>query len=280
MSVRLRDVLGRHLGELRYEPTAKRIRAKLGEETIVDSDRAMLVWEPRRVVPAYAVPAEDIRAELVACVAPPPAESGTPVGFALPDVTSLPVLDPRVPFGVRSTEGEPVELRVRGGDRSVSGFRPSEPDLSGYVIVDFAGLDTWLEEDDEILSHPRDPFHRVDARSTSRHVQVMLDGQVVADTTRARMVFETLLPVRYYIPREDVLADLEPSPKRTYCAYKGEASYWSPDVGGRAVEDLIWGYLEPLPDAAELKGYVAFFDEKTDLVLDGTARDRPITPWS
>ncbi|EHI45983.1 LOW QUALITY PROTEIN: hypothetical protein OPAG_04479, partial [Rhodococcus opacus PD630] len=100
--------------ELRYEPTAKRIRAVLNGTTVVDSDRAVLVWEPRRVVPTYAVPAEDIDAEL----SPEPtdsvpAEGAGDVGFALPDVTTLPVLDPRVPFSVHSTEGEPVALHRR-----------------------------------------------------------------------------------------------------------------------------------------------------------------------
>ena len=109
---------------------------------------------------------------------------------------------------------------------------------------------------------------------------MVLDGQVLADTTRARMLFETMLPVRYYLPAEDVVAASEPSPTRTYCAYKGEASYWSVDVAGRTVRDLAWTYQSPLPEAAEVKGYVAFFDERLDLVVDGEPRERPTTPWS
>lgn len=256
MGTRLRGVLAGHLGELRHEPTPKRVRARLADRTVVDSTRAMLVWEPRCVVPTYAVPAEDVAAEIDAQGSPPPTQPRQGIGFALPDVTDVPVLDPSVPFGVHSIDGEPVELRVPGA-RAVAGFRPSDPDLSGYVILDFGGFDTWLEEDEEIVSHPRDPFHRVDVRASSRHVKVTLDGHVLAETSRPRLVFETMLPVR-----------------------KGEAAYWSVDVGGRVVEDLVWGYQDPLPDAAALKGYLSFFDERIDLVVDGTPRDRPVTPWS
>jgi len=109
---------------------------------------------------------------------------------------------------------------------------------------------------------------------------VMLDGQVLADTRRARMLFETMLPPRYYLPMDDVRVGLKRSPTQTYCAYKGLASYWSVDGAGRAVEDLLWGYEDPLQDASTLTGYVSFFDERTDLVIDGTPRARPVTPWS
>ncbi|MDJ0355251.1 DUF427 domain-containing protein [Paenarthrobacter sp. PH39-S1] len=280
MSIRLRDAWGGQLGELRHEPVAKRVRARLAGGTVVDSNRAVLVWEPRRVVPTYAVPVEDIAAQLVASAADPVKETGAAVGFAVPDVTDLPVLDPRIPFGVRSIAGQSVEIRVPGSGRSALGFRPSDEDLSGYVILDFAGFDRWLEEDDEIISHPHDPFHRIDIRTSSRHVQVMLGGEVLADTVRPLLLFETMLPVRYYIPRDDVTAALEPSRTTTYCAYKGEAAYWSVRVGGDIVADLIWHYENPLLDAQPVRGHLAFFDEKTDLVIDGTPRPRPITPWS
>ncbi len=280
MSIRLRDVWGRQLGELRHEPVVKRVRARLAGTTVVDSNRALLVWEPRRVVPTYAVPVEDIWAQLVDVDAEPITETGAPVGFAVPDGTDLPVLDPRIPFGVRSTAGQPVEIRVPGSGRSALGFRPDDADLAGYVILDFAGFDQWLEEDDEIVSHPHDPFRRIDVRRSSRHVQVMLDGEVLADSVRPLLLFETMLPVRYYIPRDDVVADLLPSRTTTYCAYKGEASYWSVRVGGDVMADLIWHYQHPLLDALPVQGYLAFFDERTDLVVDGISRARPVTAWS
>jgi uncharacterized protein (DUF427 family) len=229
-------------------------------------------------VPTYAVPAEDLRGVLVA--GPPDGGAAPgPAGFAIPDVTALPVLDPRIPFGVRRTEGEPVELQAEGG-RALAGFRPADPDLSGYVVLDFAGADRWLEEDEEITGHPRDPFHRVDVRASSRHVQLSLDGRVLADSTGPTLVFETMLPTRYYLPREDVTAELLPSATRTWCPYKGAATYSSVRLGDRVVEDLVWSYPAPLPDAVELGGLVALFDERLDLVIDGVPRPRPVTPWS
>ncbi|WAM16478.1 DUF427 domain-containing protein [Rhodococcus sp. JS3073] len=280
MGLRLRDSIGRQLRELRYEPTAKRIRAVLNGTTVVDSDRAILVWEPRRVVPAYAVPAEDIDAELSPepTGSVPAGETGD-VGFALPDVTTMPVLDPRVPFSVHSTEGEPVAIRTAGAGYA-RGFRPGDQDLTGYVVLDFDGFDRWLEEDDEIVGHPHDPFQRIDVRRTSRHIRVMLGDTLLADTRRAKMLFETLLPVRYYLPAGDVVAELQPSATTSYCAYKGEAAYRSAVTAGGVLHDIAWRYDEPLVDASEVRGLVAFFDERLDLVVDGVARPRPVTPWS
>lgn len=280
MGVRLRDVLAGALEELRYEPVTRRVRAELDGTVVVDSDRAVLVWEPRRVVPTYAVPVDDVLGEVVQVSASAPIHDETGVGFAIPEVTNVPVLDPRIPFAVRFTDGEPVQIRPAAPERTVDGFRPGDPDLAGYVVLDFAGCDRWLEEDEEIAGHPRDPFHRVDVRASSRHVQVLLDGHVVADSTRPRMVFETLLPVRYYLPPEDVTADLRPSDTRTWCPYKGAASYWSVEAAGRVVPDLVWSYEDPLPDAVELGGHRTFFDERVGLVVDGVARPRPVTPWS
>ncbi len=276
MSVRLRDLFGGELGQMRHEPTAKRVRAKLDGETVVDSDRAVLVWEPRRVVPTYAVPAEDIDADL----SPAPKSSETAAGFAFPGLTELPVYDPRVPFDVRVGEGEPVQVRARATGRTARGFRSTDPDLAGLVILDFASFDQWLEDGDEVVGHPRDPYHRIDVRTSSRPVQWMLDGAVLARSTRARIVYETMLPERYYVPAEDVVAARELSPTKTYCAYKGKASYWTVDLPDRRVDDLMWGYQSPLPDAAQLAGYVTFFDERSDLVVDGVTRARPTTPWS
>jgi uncharacterized protein (DUF427 family) len=102
------------------------------------------------------------------------------------------------------------------------------------------------------------------------------DGQVLAESRQPVLVFETTLPMRTYLPRDDVRLDLlEPSPTRTACAYKGVASYLA-----RAGEDLAWSYEDPLPDAGELAGLVCFFDERVDVTLDGEKRPRPVTPWS
>jgi uncharacterized protein (DUF427 family) len=244
-------------GELRHEPIEKRVRANLGAETIIDSTRAILVWEPRRVVPSFAVPVEDIRAELGAA----PASNGHVAG----------VLHPGIPFAVHTAAGEPVSIEDRVG----AGFRFADEDLAGYVALDFDAFDDWYEEDERIAGHPVDPFHRVDVRQSARPVRIELDGHVLAQTTRARLLFETSLPLRFYVPREDVRAELHPESRRTYCPFKGEGSVWSVDVGGRRVEDLAWSYEQPLPAAVAIAGLVAFWDERVDVFLDGKRRQRP-----
>ena len=279
MSVRMRDALMSGLGELRHEPTAKRIRALLGGVPVVDSTRAVLVWEPRRIVPCYAVPVQDLHATLAPATA---ATSGDPgdVGHRMPDLSRRPVLDPSVAFAVHTADGEPVDVRTDGPTRPGAGFRLADPDLAGYVELDFAAFDAWYEEDEPNVAHPRDPFHRIDVLPSSRHVRVERDGAVLAESSRPTMLFETMLPPRCYLPRADVRPDLRPSPTRTNCAYKGQASYWSCAVGGQVVDDLAWTYEQPLHDAAQVRGLIAFFDERVDVVVDGRRNERPITPWS
>lgn len=260
------------LDELRHEPVRKRVRALAGGRTFVDSRRAVLVWEPRRVVASYAFPAGDVRAVLkpVEGVAgqehPVRVEEGGPT-----------VLDPRTGFAVHSCPGQPLTLEADRVRLDAAGFRPDDPDLQGHVILDFAAFDEWFEEADPIVGHPQDPFHRIDIRLGDSRVQVDVDGVVVADSTAARLLFETNIATRYYLPREDVRMDLLiPSDTRTTCAYKGHAAYWS--VGGH--RDLAWTYDEPLSDARDVAGHIAFFNERVDMIVDGQRQARPVTPWS
>jgi uncharacterized protein (DUF427 family) len=242
---------------LRYEPTQKWVRAEAGGETIVDTRGALLVWEPGHVVPRYAVPREDVRMDLLS-----PAGSDEDAGHDAP-LAELWALD-------------------RDGPRhEAAAWRYTDEDLDGYVGIAWDAMDRWLEEDEEIVGHPRDPFSRVDVRQSSRHVVVRLDGEVIAETRRPTLVFETGHPVRFYMPREDVRAELlVPSGKRTLCAYKGEASYWSVRRGDAVHGDLMWSYPEPLPDNRQIGGLVAFFNERTDISVDGETLDRPQTQWS
>jgi uncharacterized protein (DUF427 family) len=233
----MQDLLAQARGQLRHEPIEKRVRADLGGRTVADSTRAILVWEPRRVVPSYAVPVEDVHAELTEA----PAASGQPVSI---------------------------------DDRVGAGFRLADADLSGYVVLDFAAFDAWYEEDERIAGHPRDPFHRVDVRRSARPVRIEVGGEVVAETTQARLLFETQLPTRFYIPREDIRSELHPSDRHSHCPYKGDASYWSLDAGGRRREDIAWSYEQPLPDAVAITGLVAFWDERVDVFLDGERRGK------
>jgi uncharacterized protein (DUF427 family) len=259
MATRMRDAMARHLAELRYEPTEKRIRAVLNGTTVADTTRAVLVWEPRRIVPSYAVPVEEFDAELI------PAPSRPDDGPK--------ILHPGISFTIHTTEGQPLSVRVGDETREEAAFRPADSDLADHVILDFRAFDQWYEEDDPMVAHPRDPYHRLDARPSSRHVRVELGGRLLAESRRPVLLFETGLPTRFYLPREDVRAELRPTEKVTYCAYKGRASYWS--VGGE--DDLAWTYREPLPDGARLAGLVAFFDERVDVTVDEVRREHPRT---
>jgi uncharacterized protein (DUF427 family) len=275
MSTQLRRLLASKFGQLRYEPTAKRIRAELGGRTVVDTTGAALVWEPRRIVPSYAVPRSDVRGDLLPAAADPAGDHDVPAKLA-----ARPVLDPRIPFAVHTTEGLVVDLDAAGQHRPAAGFLPGDPDLAGLVVLDFGAFDAWFEEDEQNVSHPRDPFHRIDVLPSSRRVRLELHGQLLAESARPRLLFETLLPTRYYLPRADVTAELAPSPARTWCAYKGQASYFSVTVAGRSVADLAWTYEDPRHDASEVRDLIAFFDERIDVIVDGKPQPRPVTPWS
>src|SRR5215472_7443285 len=276
MSTRVRDLLTSGLGQLRHEPTAKRIRAVLDGDTVVDTTRALLVWEPRRIVPSYAVPADDIAAELAPADTAAADVTGT-IGAHMPELSRRPVLDPSVPFAVHTAEGRAAGLTTGQQTRPEAGFYPADPGLAGYVVLDFGAFDAWYEEDELNVAHPRDPFHRIDVLPSSRRVRVELDGEVLAVSSRPALLFETMLPTRYYLPRADVTAELVPSPTRTWCAYKGQASYFSASVGGRLVPDIAWTYEDPQHDADRVRGLIAFFDERIDVILDGERRPRPVT---
>jgi uncharacterized protein (DUF427 family) len=276
MAAKMRQVLFGHIGELRYEPTPKRVRAMLGDELVAYTNEALLIWEPRRIVGSYAVPQADLRAKLEPVGSSEP-ESVATVGLRLPSLTERPILDPSIPFSVHTAEGTAFDVVATGGTRSSAAFCPDDADLADYVVLDFDAFE-WLEEDEPIVSHPRDPFHRIDVLSSSRHVRLELEGTVLAESNRAMFLFESLLPPRLYLPVEDVTAQLLPSDQVTVCAYKGRATHLSVDLPGG--DAIAWTYHEPLDDALKVRDRVAFYDERLDLVLDGERRERPITPWS
>lgn len=267
MALRMGEYLRSTFPELRIEPTARRIRVLVGDTTVADTTRAMVVWEPRRGVPVYAIPETDFNAELVPFAAPPPPAD-------LP-----PFLGPEN-FALHTTAGQALSVRVAGQDLPGAAFRPEDPDLAGYLVLDFSAF-SWIEEDEPVVGHPHDPFKRIDVLRSDRHVVVSLDGVVLADSKNPTALLETHLPVRWYLPREDVRIDLfTPSDTRTTCAYKGEASYLSVTDADENGRDLAWTYPEPLNDAAQVRDMVAFFSERCDLTVDGTAARRPVTPWS
>jgi uncharacterized protein (DUF427 family) len=276
MAIDLATHIAAALPELRFHPTAKRIRAFVGGEPIIDSTRALIVWEPRRIVPSYAVPIADIAAPLApADVAATAEEHAVQVGD-LP-----PVLDPRTGFAFHTVGGRSFDIAAPVGALANAAFVADDPDLDGYAIIDFDAFDEWREEDELLVAHARDPFGTVDTRRSSRRVVVEIAGHTVADSTRSVMLFETYLPTRYYLPREDVRMDLlEPTDTHTACAYKGIARYWSARVDDRVVRDVAWSYEQPHNFAAEVKGMIAFFNERVDITVDGVLVGRPRTPWS
>jgi uncharacterized protein (DUF427 family) len=276
MAVQMRSLLTGALGELRVHPVARWIRARSGGQTVVSSKHALLVWEPRRVVPSYAVPISDVQGQLV----PATETSGVerPVRFSDGGPR---VLTPSSSFSAHSCPGEVLSILTSTGALEGAAFAPEDPALQDYVVLDWSAFDQWQEEDEVVMGHPHDPFGRIDVLRSSRHVVVSSKGAVLADSTRPTLLFETSLPTRYYLPREDIRWDLlTPSESHTVCAYKGVASYWTARLTDGDLPDIAWTYEEPLHDALKVQGMVAFFTERIDLVVDGIAVKRPVTPWS
>jgi uncharacterized protein (DUF427 family) len=242
-----------------FEDFGRRIRARLAGETVVDSVRVKLL-HVSGVLPVYYFPAADVRSDLLE-----PGGSRTDPQLGRARLFSIRAGGRQAPDAAW-TYVEPIA----GG-----------PDLTGHFALHWGAMDQWLEEDEVVIGHALDPYHRIDVRDTSRHVVVTVGGQVVAETRRARVLFESGLPPRWYIPPEDVRPEaLVPSSSHTICAYKGQASYWSIRAGDRISRDLVWYYPEPRHDAARVAGYLCFFNERVDLSIDGELQPRPRTPWS
>ncbi len=243
-----------------WDPVPQRIRALFGGETVVDSTKAKLLHETGHL-PIYYFPDEDVR-------------------FDLLESTEKRTHCPH--------KGDATYWTIRVGDRqapdAVWAYRePLEPApfLRGHVAFYWNAVDEWFAEDELLFGHARDPFHRIDVYDSTRHVHVSLDGETLADTRRARILFENGLPPRYYIPPEDVRSELlVPSDKKTTCAYKGHASYWDVKVGDRVEEGVVWAYPTPAHDAERVRDYLCFFNERVDLDVEGERVERPVTQWS
>ena len=239
----------------------RHVRVIFGGETIADSKRVKLVRESD-VLPAYYFPKEDVRADLFT---PSTQKSQCP------------------------QKGEASYWTIRSAGKAAENAAwaylnplPPASAIKDHFAFEWPKMDQWMEEDEELFKHARDPFKRVDALPSKRHVRVVIDGQTVAETRRPHLVFETNHPVRYYIPQEDVRMNmLVPSATTSRCPYKGPASYWSVQIGGEIFSDLVWGYMAPIPEIPKIKGLVCFFHERgCDIYVDGELVPQPKTKWA
>lgn len=237
------------------EPVPRRIRAFVGGEPVLDTTRALYVWEWANY-PQYYVPVADVRRELLI---PDGRRQHSPRGIV--ELHGLRLGDVYRPRAAKVLT-----------DSSVEG-------LSDTVRFEWAALDAWFEEDEQVFVHPRNPYVRVDALHSTRTVRVELDGAVLAESSTPVMVFETGLPTRYYLHRTAINWDhLVPTGTVTACPYKGTTSgYWSIRVGDQVHEDLAWAYDFPTRQLLPIAGLIAFYNERVDTILDGQKLERPKT---
>jgi uncharacterized protein (DUF427 family) len=243
----------------RIETSPRWVRVKFGGEIIADSKQALLLiqYGPQGL-PTYYFPQTDVKIALL------------------------------LPGSRQDERGELAYWHVRVGDRTAenaawSYLDPPEAltDLEGCFSFNWGKKLTWYEEAEEVFVHARDPYKRVDVLASSRHVRVVIAGETVAESRRPFLLFETGLPTRYYLPRDDVrLALCEPSDLRTYCPYKGIASYWSVKIRNHLVENVVWSYPAPIPENPKIKDLICFYNEQVELYVDGELQPRPATPWS
>ena len=239
----------------RVEPAPRRVRAVLAGRTIVDTTRALYVWEWPNY-PQYYIP--------------------------LADVDAAALVDEERPQRLKRGTAHRHGLRVADTDRPGAArvYRDDAAEgLADTVRFEWSALDAWYEEDEQVFVHPRNPYTRVDALRSSRSLRVELDGVVLAETSSPVMVYETGLPTRYYVPRPHVRFEhLTPTGTATECPYKGTAgAYWSVRTGEQVHADLAWSYDFPTRQLLPIAGLVAFYNEKVDHVLDGELLERPTT---
>lgn len=237
------------------EPVPRRIRAFLAGEEVLDTTRALYVWEWPHY-PQYYIPLTDVHRDLL-----------VPEGHSQQTR--------RGTFQVHTLRAGKV---VRPGAARLLADSPVAA-LADTVRFDWAALDAWFEEDEQVFVHPRSPYVRVDALRSARPVRVELDGIVLAESASPVMVFETGLPTRYYLnPTEVNFEHLTPSDTVTACPYKGTTSrYWSVRTGGTVHPDLAWAYDFPTRQLQPIAGLIAFYNEQVDLFVSGQQLEHPKT---
>jgi uncharacterized protein (DUF427 family) len=251
----IRDYPGAITAVNHVAPVPRRIRAFLGGEKVLDTTRALYVWEWPNY-PQYYIPLADVRGDLL-----DPDRHSQQTARGVVDVRGLRAGTVHKPRAAKLLAESPIA------------------GLSGTVRFDWDAMDAWFEEDEQVFVHPRSPYTRVDALRSNRPVRVELEGVVLAEAGSSVMVFETGLPTRYYLSRTDVdFGHLTPADTVTACPYKGVTSgYWSVLAGGTVHKDLAWAYDFPTRQLLPIAGLIAFYNEKVDIVLDGQLLERPRT---
>lgn len=217
----------------------RRIRAELGGETALDSEAGRLLHESQ-IRPVLYVPKDDVRAELLE-----PTETST-----------------HCPF-----KGDASYFSIRAGDQLATDAvwyypepNPEASWLADHYAFYWAKLDAWYDEDERVFNHPRDPYHRVDARRSSRPWRASIDGTTVASSDAPWILSETGFANRVYFPAEDVERSLlQRADKSSHCPYKGDATWWSFGGGeGEGRDEIAWSYEEPFDDATRIGGAISF----------------------
>jgi len=245
---------------IHLEPSSKYVRALKRGVTVVDSQAAQLLYGAFRY-PYYVFPIVDIHGE---------------------------ILFDQYEDKPNNWVGSIRQAALKVGDQLLNnavGIYDNADigtaDLKGLVAIRWESTDTWYEEAEEVFVHPHDPYHRLDVLRSSREIQVKIEDLVIAETTRPVMLIETGLPVRWYIPKDNVRLDLlEPNNTQTSCAYKGFAKYYSARIDGKLIPDVAWYYDSPFRDAQPVAGHVCFFSERFDVTIDGQVQPKTQTAWA
>lgn len=249
---------------VRKETSDRWVRAFVGDTAVVDSREPVLFYEEAFPVPGYAFNRRDVRTDL------------------LRESSDEPDREPFF-FLPKGPVSQWYDLEVDGRTIQHAAWTRDTPELADLIVFSWQPgvLDRWLEEDEEVAGHPRDPHKRVDALPSSRHVVVSLDGVTLADSDRPVLLFETDLPTRYYFPRESVnFQALAPSENSSLCPYKGVADQYWDIVGAPDGHNAVWSYAAPSPAVGQIKDRIAFYNEVVDIQVDDVDQQRPQSVFS
>ena len=249
-------------GVIRTEASDKWVRGRLGGRVVVETREPLLVWQGH-FPPVYAFRREEVGDDVLV-----PCEAPTYDGFSF--------------FGPQVPVAQWYDVDSGGEVLPCAAWTLDDEALRDRVVLTWEpGLLEWTEEDEVVTGHPRDPHKRVEALPSSRHVEVAVGGVNVASSDRPVLLFETDLPTRYYLPREDVRLDLmDPTDNTSVCPYKGRADgYWT-WPGPPSIPNVAWSYSSPAPAVGAVQGRVAFYNELVDITVDGVLQERPESPFS